>query len=472
MNKNEYYKAFQITQQGLEMRQKAIAEKCIVYFTRGTIGTGRPAGDIDTYYLEDMIEPTANYPVKKNYSEHQNHLMAVVIDNGSLEEDIVMTEIGIFARLEDKDTGEVIMPETLYGYTYTDKYDYLPAAQNYFLRREIVFNTVLSRSNEFTIVFDGSKVYATAEDLEKAIDEFRKEIQKIIEKLEDSLNYDNSESGLEADNIYDAIDELKELYDKSIEQAIEVGKTVDVINGKIGTDKDTAGANTIFGFLKKIVDMISTSISEALTAISNKINTNLDVKISSRAPASTALSNGVWTDAKAGYLDKINANLDVKSSTLATQATANTINSNVSVAVNNTAVSNTASETGSLSQKLSSIINNTKVNNTADKTGTLSQKETYIISQLENGTHGLAALKNNLATVGVVKSIQRGVYNGALNSSPGTPISISTVNPNKCMVIAEGNGQVGTCVSLTANTLTLIGPNSITRCSWQVVEFY
>ena len=40
---------------------------------------------------------------------------------------------------------------------------------------------------------------------------------------------------------------------------------------------------------------------------------NLDAKISTRAPANTALSNAVWTNTRAGYLDKLNSGVPITS---------------------------------------------------------------------------------------------------------------------------------------------------------------
>lgn len=61
------------------------------------------------------------------------------------------------------------------------------------------------------------------------------------------------------------------------------------------------------------LDALVSSRAPANTALSNAVWTNaraaaldnLDAKISSRAPASTALSNAVWTNARAGYLDSL-----------------------------------------------------------------------------------------------------------------------------------------------------------------------
>ena len=89
------------------------------------------------------------------------------------------------------------------------------------------------------------------------------------------------------------------------------------INTKIGTAADAETAATVFGRLTKVANSITTnwtSFWQAWTAA--KID-NLDAKISTRAPANTALSNATWTDARAGYLN----NLDAK---ISTRAAANT----------------------------------------------------------------------------------------------------------------------------------------------------
>lgn len=64
----------------------------------------------------------------------------------------------------------------------------------------------------------------------------------------------------------------------------------------------------------------------------------------------------------------------------------NRVDTEIADIVGKVATNNTASETGSLSQKLSSIINYVKTNNTASSTGNISQKISHIISQ--NAAHG------------------------------------------------------------------------------------
>lgn len=130
------------------------------------------------------------------------------------------------------------------------------------------------------------------------------------------------------------------------------------------------------------------------------------------------------------------------------------------------------------------INTNTATNNTASKTGTLSQKESYGISLLENATFGLSALKTAIAVGGVtsVKSVQRGIVRSPVGGKSFT-VSISTINPSKSFVLIHSsvynqtNSFNGAISELTTNSFTLevcfeynSSVNVLT--SWQVIEFY
>lgn len=151
------------------MRQKAIAGakngvKYTIHFTRAVIGEGRPDPDDALYYMTGLVLYAADMPVKESYAEDVNHLITVVLDNAELTQGVMMTEIGVMAVLLDMEGNEVL-PEAQYGYTYTDKYDYLPASSSYIVLREITFDTVLSRTADFQVTFDASGIYATPQDL-------------------------------------------------------------------------------------------------------------------------------------------------------------------------------------------------------------------------------------------------------------------------------------------------------------------
>lgn len=140
--------------------------------------------------------------------------------------------------------------------------------------------------------------------------------------------------------------------------------TLDSVNTKVGSSGDT-GATTTTGSLFA------------------KINS-----LTSRVAAFVAN----WTEARAAKVDNLDAAVSSRQSEANASTRYNTLNTN-------TGVNNTASATGTLSQKLSHAINtvntrqseadaatrynqlntNTAINNTASATGTLSQKLSHII---------------------------------------------------------------------------------------------
>lgn len=64
-------------------------------------------------------------------------------------------------------------------------------------------------------------------------------------------------------------------------------------------------SNTPLNLLIDNVKAIIESVKIVVDNITNKLNTNLDVKVSTRAAANTALSNTVWTNSRASYLDRL-----------------------------------------------------------------------------------------------------------------------------------------------------------------------
>jgi hypothetical protein len=59
-------------------------------------------------------------------------------------------------------------------------------------------------------------------------------------------------------------------------------------------------------------DVLESAIS-TVNSIGVKVKTNLDTTVGSRAPASTALSNATWTDARAAKLDNLDATISSRS---------------------------------------------------------------------------------------------------------------------------------------------------------------
>ena len=122
---------------------------------------------------------------------------------------------------------------------------------------------------------------------------------------------------------------------------IDVAKeaSVQAVNTKVGTSSDTASSTptTLFAGIKGLI----------------------------------AWFTGVWTAARAGYIDTINTN--------------------------------------------------TAINNTASKTGILSQKESYGIGLLENATYGLSALKTAVAFSNFIYVSSNNVKSVQLNSELVAP---------------------------------------------------
>ena len=81
--------------------------------------------------------------------------------------------------------------------------------------------------------------------------------------------------------------------------------TLDEVNEKIGN----AGGSSVFAQLNSIISAIADHVAIWTAAKAG----NLDTTVSSRAPASTALSTAQWMNTRAGYLDKLNSGVAVSS---------------------------------------------------------------------------------------------------------------------------------------------------------------
>ena len=165
-------------------------------------------------------------------------------------------------------------------------------------------------------------------------------------------------------------------------------QTLDDVHSKVGATNNTGGsatAGTIFGKLNAIINSIASFVTNWTEARAAKVD-NLDAAVSSRQSEANALSR----------YNQLNTN---------------------------TGVNNTASATGTLSQKLSHAINtvstrqseadaaaryntlnaNTGINNTASATGTLSQKLSHIINLFSTNKQKVLVSKTasvNVSTTG------------------------------------------------------------------------
>lgn len=150
-----------LTDDGIETRQKVIAENLGLRFTRATISNGVSADDDNVFQYTGVKSPIMNMAVKTSFGDYDIHRIEVLLDNHDLTDEIYIREIGIFSRIEG--TGR----ELMYGYTYAKKgYEVLPGLSSGRRAYNLVFNARFSRTENVEIIYDASAVYATREGFE------------------------------------------------------------------------------------------------------------------------------------------------------------------------------------------------------------------------------------------------------------------------------------------------------------------
>lgn len=234
----------------------------------------------------------------------------------------------------------------------------------------------------------------------------------------------------------------------------------------------------------------------------------LDEAISSRAAASSALSNSVWTDARAAKLDSLDA--AVSSRAAASTALSNAVWTNTRAAKLDsvdTTVSSRAAASTALSNAVWTNARAAKLDNldttvssraaaaTALSNAVWTDYRASYLDYLPNATFGLPAIKSYIdsiiatlasgtATVSCVRRIISGTLYISESSSSGSASISPECNPSKCMVILMGAG-VGTdghqgwaslpLYTLTKNKITVsVSYNQKGGASlqYQIIEFY
>lgn len=236
------------------------------------------------------------------------------------------------------------------------------------------------------------------------------------------------------------------------------------------------------------IDVAMESSVQAVKTVADNIYTKVDTEVAS---INTTVNN-------------IYSKVDTEIDTLTTNVSAvNTNVSNVKTVADNI-YAKVDTELQTVDDNVDAIKTATATNNTASKTGTLSQKESYAISLLENATYGLSALQTKLSSgMSAVKSVQRGIV-AAGQSKSGTEtfnlgegsnykyayyidVTISAVsNINKCQVniqtVATDSSYTKTFVGkLTSSTNLRVyyygassSSNNVVTSSaftWEVTEF-
>ena len=164
---------FIITNKGLELHQQAIATGATITFNFAKIGQGahNPA---NIPSMTDIVAAVEQVPVVRSVADGVTHCVGIRIDNVTFKQPVIMTEIGLFASIGE-DT------PTLYGYTYaTQGYDSIPAGSTSHYVWTISIDTIISRAQSISFSYDGSKVYATEDEIDDLI--------QSCEANEDKLN--------------------------------------------------------------------------------------------------------------------------------------------------------------------------------------------------------------------------------------------------------------------------------------------
>ena len=155
------WSSFHITDKGLDLRQRAIAEKLDINFIRAEIGEGKPSSESDVWTMTALISSAKEVTIYRSVASGANHCMVIQINNFGYTDEILMREIGVFAQLQDN-LGNPVGGEVLYGYSYTiHGYDPIPSGSSSPRVWEITMDVAISRSADIRIIYDGSAVFVS-----------------------------------------------------------------------------------------------------------------------------------------------------------------------------------------------------------------------------------------------------------------------------------------------------------------------
>lgn len=180
----------------------------------------------------------------------------------------------------------------------------------------------------------------------------------------------------------------------------KIKSTVDTVNTKVDT------VDTVVDNIYTKVDSEIGDISTMQTNIATRVGATGDTGGTTTGGSLAAKLNALltsWTSTRAGYIDTINTNAGRLTAVRATKidnigATSDTDGSATAGTVMGK-LNGIFTNTSNASSYANSAKTATATNNTASKTGTLSQKESYTHSLLENTTYGLSALKTAIGSV-------------------------------------------------------------------------
>lgn len=138
---------FQLTNKGRDLLNRVIAEKKILKFTKFELGKGQPG--MDTKQLTALNNKFADFQVTQTsvLPDGITNIKAFY-DNKALDTPSKLTEIGVFAQIQDEPLSEV-----LFSYTsqLDDEAETVPSRESYFSR---TFSVMNKTDNATNVTFD------------------------------------------------------------------------------------------------------------------------------------------------------------------------------------------------------------------------------------------------------------------------------------------------------------------------------
>ena len=260
---------------------------------------------------------------------------------------------------------------------------------------------------------------------------------------------------------------------KNAGQSEQLESDVTEIKNDIGSPSDISSSPTIFGKLAEIKETLTTKFSEIISKITStdsKIGTTTDTGGTSSAGGIFAKLNKLltdWTTTRASRIDSIYKNTTTNNTASTTGTLSQKLSSIISTIssiltdtnstdskIGTTTDTGGTSSAGSVFGKLNKLLtdwtstrasrvdtiyNNTLTSSTSSSTGTLSQKLNYIKSLIgtnsDSGSTTLFGLIKTLSSKGTIKSVQYGEL--SFNSSSMT-VALNAIKPEKSVVLING----------------------------------
>jgi len=164
---------FIITDNGLALRQKAIALGLQVRFVYAEVGEGVPSDPSLIPIMTSLVMFKERAGVSRTVSDGATHHVDIVVDNREFTSGFPMREMALYAQIvppTDSDHHAYLDPDlpaffspNLYGYSYaTSGYESVPKGEDQHRLWTIGADTLISRGLPIVIVYDASSVYVNA----------------------------------------------------------------------------------------------------------------------------------------------------------------------------------------------------------------------------------------------------------------------------------------------------------------------